>query len=215
MWAGIYGQNLDLIITNKGDSIACRIDSINDTHIYFEMRSQGARIHTHVAKEDIVEYRREAIDRKDFIFEAGSSVIKSPRSELTSMQNIRRNSVYIGVMTLMYARMFPVDKVGITLGAGIFNFDGWGLLAESTVLVGGVMHYFEPGIMIYQFIEPDEIYNEAGNQIIETKYYSGLTFRAGYRYQGPKGLLIRGAANLVYYDGELMLWPALSLGYSF
>jgi hypothetical protein len=110
--------------------------------------------------------------------------------------------------------MFPVGKVGITLGAGIFNFDGWGLLAESTVLVGGMRHYFEPGIMVYQFIEPDEIHNEAG-KVIETKYYSGPTVRAGYRYQGPKGLLIRGAANLVYYDGDFMLWPALSLGYSF
>ncbi len=28
-------QDYDLIVTTKGDSIACRIDSINDTHIYY------------------------------------------------------------------------------------------------------------------------------------------------------------------------------------
>jgi hypothetical protein len=111
--------------------------------------------------------------------------------------------------------MIPAKKTGITLGAGIFNFDGWGILGESTLLVGRVKHYFEPGIMLYQFLSPDRIYSESGATIIEENRYSGVTLRAGYRYQGPKGLLLRGAANLICFDGDISLWPALSLGYSF
>ncbi|MEN8202938.1 MAG: hypothetical protein ABFS28_10105 [Bacteroidota bacterium] len=214
LFACAYGQNLDLIVTTKGDSIACRIDSVSETHIYIEMRSQGARIHTHLNKKDVSEYKREVIDRKAYLFEAGTSIIKSSKPAAASLYQVQRNSVYVGVMTLMYSRMFPVDKTGITLGAGIFNFDGWGVIGESTLLVGGLKHYFEPGIMLYHFLTPDYIYNEPGD-IIGERRYSGVTLRAGYRYQGPKGLLLRGAANLIYFDGEFYLWPALSLGYSF
>ena len=30
-----FSQDYDLIITTEGDSIACHIDSITDTHIFF------------------------------------------------------------------------------------------------------------------------------------------------------------------------------------
>jgi len=42
-----------------------------------------------------------------------------------------------------------------------------------------------------------------------------ISIRAGYRYQGPRGLLLRIAPNLAYADNDIYLVPALSIGYSF
>lgn len=105
--------------------------------------------------------------------------------------------------------MIHKELVGITLGGGVFNFDGWGVLTESTLLVGGIKHYFEPGIMLLFFLD----LSHAEPQEEVDRF--GATLRFGYRYQGPHGLLIRAAPNVIFYEGDILLFPALSLGYSF
>ena len=65
--ASSYAQDLDLIVTAKGDSIACRIDSISDTHIYFEMKSQNKWALTHITHTEVTEYKRNAINEKQYI----------------------------------------------------------------------------------------------------------------------------------------------------
>ena len=208
-------QDHDLIVTTKGDSIACRIDSITETHIYFEMKSQNHWSQTHIDLTDVSEHKRNAIDKKQFVFKSGSSIIESPRpAPAASIRDIQKNSVYVGMGTLIYSRMFPGNKVGITLGAGIFNFDGWGLLAESDVLLGGIKHFFEPGFMFLYSLEPEQVYSEDGKIVGELSPF-GVTFRTGYRYQGPKGLLIRAAPNFIFFGEDFYVLPALSLGYSF
>jgi hypothetical protein len=109
----------------------------------------------------------------------------------------------------MYSKMIPAGKVGIIFGGGICNFDGWGLIAESSLLLGGgVKHFIEPGIMgAYSF---DRSSSEEG----EEPNMGVVSIRIGYRYQGPRGLLIRAAPNLIFAD-EFYLLPALSLGFSF
>ncbi len=67
-----YSQDLDLIVSTKGDSIACRIDSINDTHIFYRMEFKGARIYTLMNRTDVSEYKQNVIDRKDFICKPGN-----------------------------------------------------------------------------------------------------------------------------------------------
>ncbi|MCK4879014.1 MAG: hypothetical protein KAS82_00090 [Bacteroidales bacterium] len=205
-----YSQELDLIVFTKGDSIACRIDSITGTHIYYEMKFQGVWIQTHSSRSDVLEYKQDAVNRKEFVFKPGSTIIESTRSALSeSLYTVRRNAVYLGMGTLMYSRLIPGDRVGMTLGGGVFNFDGWGVIGESTVLKGGIKHFFESGIMLFCFLdlsssEPEEEVDRFG-----------ATFRIGYRYQGPRGLLIRAAPNVIYYEGDFLLFPALSLGYAF
>ncbi len=48
-----FAQDLDLIVTTKGDSIVCRIDSITETNIYFEMKSQNKWAHTQIGLTDV------------------------------------------------------------------------------------------------------------------------------------------------------------------
>jgi len=92
--ASSSAQDLDLIITAKGDSIACRIDSISDTHIYFEMKSQNKWAHTHIIHTDVSEYKRHAINEKQYKYESGTSIIKFRIQPVTSIRELPRNSLY-------------------------------------------------------------------------------------------------------------------------
>lgn len=71
----LYAQNYDLIVTSKGDSIACFIDSITDSKIYFEMKYNDKWIHTNTSKTEYIEYKTNAIDKKLVIFKPGTSNI--------------------------------------------------------------------------------------------------------------------------------------------
>ena len=198
-------QDLDLIVTAKGDSIACRIDSIGETYIYFEMKSQNHWTPTHFGLTDVSEYKRNAIDEKQYIYKSGTSIIESPRQEVGSTRDIQKNSVYVGVLSINYGRLIPFDRVGLTISGSLsfltsLDEGGIGFMVESTLLTGGgVKHFFEPGIMLYYDNDVD---------------WPMPFVRTGYRYQGPEGFLFRVAPLWGYLDGFSFL-PALSLGYSF
>jgi len=80
------------------------------------------------------------------------------------------------------------------------------------MLIGGVKHFFEPGIMGFCLFDPS-----AGTIAKDGDMeFAGATVRIGYRYQGPRGFLFRAAPNLAFFiSGEVWLMPALSMGYSF
>jgi hypothetical protein len=91
----VFSQDYDLIVTTNGDSIACRIDSITDTHIYFEMKSKKYWKHTHINRSDVIEFKRNVINKNTVVFRLGISYIKSPRKEPALMQELPRNSIYV------------------------------------------------------------------------------------------------------------------------
>ena len=72
----LSAQNYDLIVTTEGDSIACKIDSITDSKIYFEMIVKNNWFHTHTTLDKIAEYKYDAIDKLLVIFKSGSSYIE-------------------------------------------------------------------------------------------------------------------------------------------
>ena len=195
----VYSQTYDLIVKSDGDSIACHIDSITDTHIYFEMISKKHWIHTHIAKTDVSEYKQNVINRKQYVFKPGTSIIESPlyRSAFT-MRDIQKNSVYVGILTLNYSRTIPGDHFGFTVAGGLSFLDGIALQLETTFLLGGTKHFFEPGIFWWH----DNIDDF-------------LLIRTGFRYQSSKGFLFRAAPLLTFIDYDFTVLPSLSIGYSF
>ena len=209
----VLSQDYDLIVTTKGDSVACRIDSITDTHIHYEMKSHNTWIHTQIPRSEVLEYEQGVINRKEYIYKPGTTIIDSSiPATAASMYHVRKNSVYIGMISINYARLIPLNQTtGLTLGGGLINIDGWGVVVESSVLLGGVRHFFETGIMGAYFFtsseEPDKLKSE--------DVVSAVTFRIGYRYQAPWGLLFRVAPNLIFSTEDTSLWLALSIGYSF
>ena len=208
-----YSQDYDLIVTAKGDSIACHIDSITDTHIYFEMKSQNSWAQTHIGLTDVSVYKHDAIFKKEFVFKTGTSIIESPKPEIpTSLRDIQKNSVYMGILSINYSRMLPAgDRVGFTMGVGLYHFDATGVVGEITVLAGGVKHYFETGIMGVYFFSSNSVPEEEE----EDPLFGAASIRVGYRYQGPGGLLLRAAPNFIFAGGDFFVFPALSIGYSF
>ncbi len=197
----VNAQDLDLVVKSNGDSIACRIDSITDTHIYIEMKDRGYWIHTNLTSDDVIEYKRNAINKRMVAFEPGTSYITT-KQEPVSIREMQKNSVYAGILSISYSRMIPLNRIGFTVSGGL-NFmttlfgDGIGIMAETTVLVGGIKHFFEPGIML--FYSPDVF---------------GPVLRTSYRYQHPEGFLLRAGVLFNFFD-EFGAAPTLSLGYSF
>ena len=100
-----FAQDYDLIVTTKGDSIACHIDSITGTNIYYMMKSHGAWIHTHIPSSDVSEYKQDVIARNKYQFKPGTTLIES--SNPGPLYVVRKNSVYIGILSINYARMIP------------------------------------------------------------------------------------------------------------
>lgn len=69
-------QKLDLIVSNKGDSIACKIDSVTASHIYFEMTANGGDIvNTMFDLNNIKVYKKDIILKYQYLYKSGTSII--------------------------------------------------------------------------------------------------------------------------------------------
>ncbi len=206
----IYSNDYDLIVKSNGDSIACHIDSVTEIRIYFEMKANSKWIHTHSEMKDIIDYQYRALDKKLIKFKPGTSHLV-PLSQIkaaTNVKEIQQNSVYFGynflVASANYERLFPLGKrTGITAGAAINAgyIEGAAISIKSTLVFGGVRHYFETGVIAYFPYK-----NQLPGNVMPL---------VGYRFLGPKGLLIRGVFAIGWEDEHPMILPEFSIGYSF
>ena len=94
-----FSQKLDLIVTLNGDSIACQIDSISNSHIFFEMiANDGDTVKTLFEIEKIKEFKEDFIVKKVYDFKPGTSIITginySIGSKSYSKQNLEQVSLY-------------------------------------------------------------------------------------------------------------------------
>jgi len=204
-----HSQDMDLIVTSKADSIVCHIDSVTNTHIYFRMKSDKRWINTYLPRSKVLEFNYNIIHKREYSYRPGTSIIDSSSA---SIHDVPKNSLYLGMFSINYGRKFPLGKsVGLALGGGFINIDGWGVILESSMLFGDSRHFFEPGIMGAYFFAPNKVPDEpdSGDE------WSVVTVRTGYRYQGRGGLLLRGALNIIFDSEDVFLFPALSIGFSF
>ena len=211
-----YSQNYDLIVKTNGDSIACRIDSITDSNIYFEMINRNYWINTSIDRTSVVEYQYNAIDQNAFVFKEGTSYIEK-KSNTATKHGPLKNSLYIGshllTVDFLYERTIPLgNNIGLIAGGGIiqqFGFsDATNLVGKIDLILGGSKHFFETGIDIAP------LKNDIGL----------LSFPIGYRYQNPKGFLLKIELLFIVDSGttrygekwtDIYQFPGVSLGYSF
>ena len=208
-----YTQEYDLIVRNNGDSIVCNIDSISDSKIYFESKFNNRWVHSNLDRSDISEFQEDIIDIKSVKLIQRTSQIRpyNPAFEINSVREIQRNSVYVDLHILLinvfYERIFPMnDNLAITAGGGIIQ--AWGFSSETfiapklTLLIGGVKHFFEPGIAVPIAIIGDQ-----------DEWHMGIV---GYRYLGPQGFVFRASVFVQWESGgELLVLPGISLGLAF
>jgi len=228
-----YGQHYDLIITSDRDSIACHIDSITDTHVYFEMKSGGNWINTKIEKAYIVNYKQNAIDKNLFVFKEGTTYIESSKQQI-STENKPGVAVFfeLGGKGFYSANIDFRIKNSHRLSIGLTELDydyfdeakGYG--TQTSHLSPGIMYYylkgnktsyFEFGLGIstsprlnvnYKYVDPIE----GGEYSDHPLSLHGVL---GYRYQKQNGLLFR-IGFTPFYRPRVWFLPliGISLGYS-
>ena len=137
-----YSQDYDLIVNTNSDSIACNIDSIADASIYFEMKYNNNWIHTNINRNEVVEYKYDAINKKTVVFKPGTSYIEFVYNNvndanLVKALKLKKNGktlIIIGGAALVAAVVWgitgPLDhELGTVLEAGIVGFAGLGTMA--------------------------------------------------------------------------------------
>ena len=207
LFVNTYSQDFDLIVKVNGDSIACRIDSITDSHIYFEMKFNSQWIHTYYNKSNIKSYNYNVIKRKSVNFESGTSKI-IPYKKILSDADIGNNTIYFEadmfLFYLNYERRFPLTNkydaaFSIGVGSALFDEDFF-YSSKLLLLMGGPNHYFETGAIAF--------FNIEGTLV-------GILL--GYRYQSPKGFQFRGPVMVTTSgdDDPVWGWIGFSVGYSF
>jgi hypothetical protein len=207
-----YGQLYDLIVKTGSDSTVCHIDSITETHIYFEMKYNNTWIHTYSKLDEILEIKQDFISEKHVRFKPGTSIISSAHKlseKDTSYRGVRKNAIYFefggtGIFwsNINYDRIIPINNfIAVVPRIGLAIIDEVYPVIELNFVAGGP-HFFETGIGTLG------IPGVGGNK--------DYLIRAGYRYHGKKGLLLRAAPQ--YYrliDDANRFWFGLSIGYCF
>ncbi len=137
----------------------------------------------------------------------------------SGMYDIRKNSIYLEILgngavySFNYDRTLPLSNMlAMFLRVGGNEYHGAdtnevsiNLIGATGILYGGPKHFFETGIGYTHFCGfPDRL----------------IALTGGYRFQGPKGLVIRATPMYIYNTekGDTFgnnFWFGLSFGYSF
>ena len=87
------------------------------------MKNQNKWAHTHIGLTDVSEYKRNAIDKKQFVFKAGTSIIASqkvikPIKPVKPVKNAVKTDIFswtLNIGVLKYERIFS-ENVSVQLG---------------------------------------------------------------------------------------------------
>lgn len=139
-----YSQDYDLIVTIQGDSIACKIDSITNTHIYFEMRIRYNWIHTNMEMNKVSEFKESVLDRNTIRLKLGTSIILPfdqlpPQCSMLEKLSQEELNICLDKALKLKKDGGTVTIIGVsTIGAGfLVGLVGPGNL--GTVAVAGLM----------------------------------------------------------------------------
>ena len=203
-----HAQQYDLVVTSNMDSIACKINTVTEDTVYFEMKANYEWVKQSTPKQQIIEFSYKTIDSDLFRFRKGSTIImrgpsgiRNKKEIITNFDN-PRNSLVASFLGFGYARTIPFrNKLSLNVGLGLSYFYERPL-AEASLLFGGPKYHFETGVNIFS-----------------TKSEGVVLPFAGFRYQNPNGFLLKLSATYISYSIEYRKYaavlPILSLGYSF
>lgn len=72
-----YSQNLDLIVNMQGDSIVCKIDSITDSYIFFNLITKSGSSHQGLSLNLVKSYGYNSVTKEQYTFENGIVTLKT------------------------------------------------------------------------------------------------------------------------------------------
>lgn len=206
-----YSQDYDLIVNIDGDSIACNIDSITDTHIYFEMKFKKIWIHTNYNKNSVIDYKYEFLDKNTVDFKTGTSIIRPEPYLLKYKKNSKHKNSFIISLNIPigtfinYERRFYPEKGKISYGIqlsysrdkayhdGVHESIQYYYRATAGFFTGKDSHnHFEANFGVAMHYT--EIYSY--NPVIETGYRANFNdwifIRTGISWLEETGLILPG-----------------------
>lgn len=183
----VYSQIYDLIVTDKGDSLVCKIDSINDATIYFKAKAQNRWTPKYLGKEYITSYKIDAFRKKEIAIDPETSIAINPLS--LKINQINRNLVYASgsyllyhyTATLNYERVFSITadarkSQSLRLGAGVIDNNGKIIIGTLNFLRGKSKNKLESNIG-FTYISEEHSYGPN---------FVTLHANLGYRLQNPE-----------------------------
>lgn len=188
----VYPQNYDLIVKTNGDSIACKIDTVSDTSIYFEMRYNNKWMPTNISKNEVLEYKFNVIDKDLVIFKKGTSYIDKFAADANLVKALKLNKtgkilIYTGAGAIAGGSIFPLlasnadmlTPAGLYIGSAVF-FVGIGFEIVGipmTIINSKKIKRFNSTAFNYMHIDlkPDIQHN-----IITGNYRPGLILRISF-----------------------------------
>lgn len=209
-----FSQNLDLIVLNDKTLVACKIDSVTDTHIFFKIKSQSdVWVQTKEKLKFVTEYKYGTIDVKNYSFEPGTSIIAVNTRDNRSEKNFeygvfKKNAVYgavgtallwssvVGYYERFFSKMEPNESDMKLFGRGGFGaYTVWGeggefFSIQFGILTGGMNSHLELAAGYSNYLKGDL----QGNPLSGTIAYrfqkpnDNLLFRAGVGF--PEALFI-------------------------
>ncbi|MBI9034065.1 MAG: hypothetical protein JEZ03_06320 [Bacteroidales bacterium] len=203
-----FTQKLDLVITSSGDSIACRIDGITNSEIFFEMKNKFTWTMHAKDLSEIVDHQKHAIRKSNVRFKSGTSIIKSDRINLKSIYDIPKNSILISTdhlfsVTASYEHIFPISQsfaFTSRAGGGITYESGNEpvVILNTAAIFGNRQGFADIGISYYQ-------------PIVNSKVFIP---HIGYRFMGFKGFSLKVFALMNIYTGQddIDEWGQFELG---
>ena len=115
----------DLIVKTNGDSLACNIDSVTDTHIYFEMKFNDKWIHTYKRKNEIAEFKQNAFDTNTIHLKPGSSYILHSDQLPSRPENNLNLGIFgdFSFISIQYERLFFINSTFFLSGKLGFGYN--------------------------------------------------------------------------------------------
>ena len=197
-------NNLDLVITSSGDSIACLIDSITSSHIYIKWKNSYKWEQTYLLKTEDVEYQYNVINQERVVYKSGTPYIKYVKKPII-VELLKKNAIYITAafnplilmsLNINYERIVKQKQyaffnvIAIKSGIGKWTaLEGGGANFHSglTTLSGIKSNHFETNIGGSLFYYKGQRYTSITEY---TEFHEFIVFpmiNLGYRYQKPKG----------------------------
>lgn len=186
-----FSQVYDLIITDKGDSLACKIDSITDATIFFKSKLQNRWTSNYLGKEYISSYTIKAFSKKDIAIDPETSRVLNPLS--FKINQINRNLVYGSSSYLLYhysamvnyERILSIKEdarksISGRIGFGIIDTNGKIITGSFNFLKGKTKNKLETGIGL-SYISEEHSYGPS---------FISPALNLGYRLQNYENRLM-------------------------
>ena len=127
----LLSSSQDLIVTNSGDSIKCKITLVNDQNIFYTYRKKNQDMSTYISLNSVSAYINDEKENKSMV-DSHTGIIQyqsTPGNELLKAKNIMNASFVVmglGISSTLISAFgkpeYPKDYADIGLGLSVVGF---------------------------------------------------------------------------------------------